>query len=81
MRSPRTREARDRSVTSIENGGPGEGEVAAARTIDSVRQLRLDQASAVIRVAELAEAGEMSPAQSLAKLDRALNLRPRFVLS
>ena len=55
-----------------------EGEVALVRNIDGSRQLRLDQASAVIRVARWAEEGRISPAQGLVKLERALTMSSRF---
>lgn len=55
-----------------------EGEIASVRTIDSARQLRLDQSSAVIHVARAAEAGEISPGEGLAALERALHMEPRF---
>ena len=55
-----------------------EGEPATVRTIDSVRQLRLDQASEVIAVARRAERAELAPAEALAKLREILASRPRF---
>jgi uncharacterized membrane protein YjjP (DUF1212 family) len=55
-----------------------EDEAAAVRTIDSSRQLRLDQASEVIRTAGLAEAGEISLSSGLARLEQALAMPPRF---
>ena len=55
-----------------------EGEPAMVRTIDSVRQLRLDQASEVIAVARLTERAELAPAEALAKLREILASRPRF---
>ncbi len=48
------------------------------RTIDSVRQLRLDQASEVIAIARSAERAELPPAVALAKLRQTLDSRPRF---
>jgi uncharacterized membrane protein YjjP (DUF1212 family) len=47
-------------------------------TIDSARQLRLDQASEVIRLAHAAEATEIAPDEALAALQRILAMRPRF---
>jgi uncharacterized membrane protein YjjP (DUF1212 family) len=56
----------------------GEGESADFRTIDSAGELRLDQASEVIRLAGAAEEATMSPAQALAELDRIFAKRARF---
>ncbi len=55
-----------------------EGDPAGVRTIDSFGQLRLDQSSAVIRVARSAEAGEVRPSDALADLHHALEMPPRF---
>lgn len=55
-----------------------EGDPAGVRTIDSFRQLRLDQSSEVIRVAREAEAGKISPTGALADLEGTLGMRPRF---
>ena len=55
-----------------------DGDAASLLTIDSVRQLRLDQASAVIAIARRAEAAELPPADALSELRRALDARPRF---
>ena len=55
-----------------------EREPATVRTIDSVRQLRLDQASEVIAVARRTERAEVAPAEALAKLREILASRPRF---
>jgi len=52
-----------------------ETEPATLRTIDSVRQLRLDQASEVIAVARRTE---LAPAEALARLREFLASRPRF---
>ena len=53
-----------------------DGEAATVRTIDSVRQLRLDQASEVIAVARRAERAELAPAEALAKLRADPGLAP-----
>ena len=55
-----------------------EGDTASVRTIDSVRELRLDQASEVITIARRAEATELTPAAALSSLDETLAARPRF---
>jgi uncharacterized membrane protein YjjP (DUF1212 family) len=55
-----------------------DGDAASLLTIDSVRQLRLDQASAVIAIARRAEAAELPSADALAELRRVLDARPRF---
>lgn len=55
-----------------------ESEPAAMRTIDSSRQLRLDQSSEVIRVARSAEAGEVDPVKALTAVLSALDTKPRF---
>ena len=55
-----------------------DGEPATVGTIDSVRQLRLDQASEVIAVARRTERAELAPAEALAKLREILASRPRF---
>lgn len=60
-------------VVALSPGKPG-----VVRTIDSFRQLRLDQASAVIHVARSAEAAQIGPAAALHELERALAMRPRF---
>jgi uncharacterized membrane protein YjjP (DUF1212 family) len=51
---------------------------ASMRTIDSFQQLRLDQASEVIHVAQGAEAGSLGPAEALERLTHALAAPPRF---
>jgi len=53
-------------------------EVAAIRTIESFRELRLDQASEVIGVARSAEAAEITSGEALDKLDSALEMPSRF---
>jgi uncharacterized membrane protein YjjP (DUF1212 family) len=58
--------------------GLREGDPAGVATIDSYRQLRLDQSSEVIRVARKAAAGAIGPSDALADLQRSLDLRPRF---
>jgi uncharacterized membrane protein YjjP (DUF1212 family) len=55
-----------------------EGDPVGVRTIDSFRQLRLDQSSEVIRVARAAEAGEIGAADALTDLRQALRMPPRF---
>ena len=55
-----------------------EGEAASVRTIDSVRELRLDQASEVITIARRAETRELTPAAALSRLERTLATSPRF---
>ena len=55
-----------------------EREAAGIRTIDSVGQLRLDQAADVIAVARRAEVAELSPAQAQAELEAALDAPARF---
>ena len=55
-----------------------DGDAASLQTIDSVRELRLDQASAVIAIARRAGAAELPPAEALADLRRVLEGRPRF---
>ena len=55
-----------------------EGEAASVRTIDSVRELRLDQASEVITIARRAETSELTPVAALSRLERTLAARPRF---
>ncbi|HEY2650575.1 MAG TPA: threonine/serine exporter family protein [Solirubrobacteraceae bacterium] len=55
-----------------------EGHTLGSRTIDSTHQLRLDQASEVIRVARSAEAAEVPPAEAASRLERALRMKPRF---
>jgi uncharacterized membrane protein YjjP (DUF1212 family) len=52
-------------TVALEDGGG-----AGVRTIDSVRQLRLDQASEVIALARRAEAAELDPAEALTELER-----------
>jgi uncharacterized membrane protein YjjP (DUF1212 family) len=56
----------------------GRGESAGFTTIDSARQLRLDQASEVIRVARAAQARRITPADALAELERILAMPSRF---
>ena len=56
----------------------GEGESPGLTTIDSAGELRLDQASEVIRLAQAAEATRMPPSEALAELERILAKRPRF---
>src|SRR5262249_42972833 len=59
--------------------GLGEGHGAAGiRTIDSFRQLRLDQASAVIRLSERASAGAVGPGEARRGLEETLPAPPRF---
>jgi uncharacterized membrane protein YjjP (DUF1212 family) len=55
-----------------------EDEPAGVRMIDSIRQLPLDQASAVIGIARRAEAALIGPAEAVAELERALTAPPRF---
>jgi uncharacterized membrane protein YjjP (DUF1212 family) len=55
-----------------------EHEPAGVATIDSVRQLNLDQVTEVIHVARVAEAAEITPAVARVRLDQALNMAPRF---
>jgi uncharacterized membrane protein YjjP (DUF1212 family) len=54
------------------------GERVVFGTIDSARQLRLDQASDVIRLARAAEAMEVGAGEALASLRRILAMPPRF---
>jgi uncharacterized membrane protein YjjP (DUF1212 family) len=54
------------------------GEPASLRTIDSFRQLRLDQASDVIRLARSAERAQIAPADALEQLAAILSTPPRF---
>jgi uncharacterized membrane protein YjjP (DUF1212 family) len=56
----------------------GDGEAAGVRTIDSVHELRLGQTSQVIAIARRAEAGDLTPADALARLDDVLDASPRF---
>jgi uncharacterized membrane protein YjjP (DUF1212 family) len=58
--------------------GLGEGQATGFRTIDSGAQLRLDQASEVIRLAQRAEAAELDPAAARAALTAILAAPPRF---
>jgi uncharacterized membrane protein YjjP (DUF1212 family) len=53
-------------------------ESAGFRTIDSSRQLRLDQASDAIRLGRAAAARRVAPHDALAELDRILASRSRF---
>ena len=62
---PRARVAVFPTVLIVAVGG---GESADLRTIDSAGELRLDQASEVIRLARAAEETRMSPAEALAEL-------------
>jgi uncharacterized membrane protein YjjP (DUF1212 family) len=55
-----------------------DGDPPGVRSIDTGRQLRLDQASAVIRVARQAETGSIDPSRALAALDHALAAPSRF---
>jgi uncharacterized membrane protein YjjP (DUF1212 family) len=55
-----------------------DGEAASVRTIDSVRQLRLDQASEVFAIARRAERGEVAAREALSDLTRTLAAQPRF---
>jgi uncharacterized membrane protein YjjP (DUF1212 family) len=48
------------------------------RSIDTVRQLRLDQSSEVIAVARRTEQAEIEPSTALTALGRALSAPPRF---
>jgi uncharacterized membrane protein YjjP (DUF1212 family) len=72
---PRGRAAVVPTVLLVAVGGGGSADL---RTIDSAGELRLDQASEVIRLARAAEDTRISPAQALAALDRILATRPRF---
>jgi len=72
---PRARVAVFPTVLLVAVGGGGSADL---RTIDSAGELRLDQASEVIRLARAAEDTRISPAQALAALDRILATRPRF---
>jgi uncharacterized membrane protein YjjP (DUF1212 family) len=54
------------------------GEPAIIGTIDSVAQLRLDQASEVIALARRAERAELAPAHALTELHQSLESRLRF---
>lgn len=56
----------------------GEGQAVAFRTIDSARQLRLDQASDVIRLAQRAETTAIPPTDARTELRRILTAAPRF---
>jgi uncharacterized membrane protein YjjP (DUF1212 family) len=56
----------------------GDGQPASVRTIDSFRQLRLDQASAVIRLARSAERAEIAPPDALERLAGIFNTPSRF---
>jgi uncharacterized membrane protein YjjP (DUF1212 family) len=58
--------------------GLGDGGATGVRTIDSFRQLRLDQASAVIHLARAAAAGRLAPLEASAELERILRAAPRF---
>jgi uncharacterized membrane protein YjjP (DUF1212 family) len=58
--------------------GLGDGVAAGVRTIDSFRQLRLDQASAVIRLAQAAADARIGPPEAQAELARILRTAPRF---
>jgi uncharacterized membrane protein YjjP (DUF1212 family) len=55
-------------------------EAAGLRTIDSVRQLRLDQASEVIAVGRRAKAAELEPAEALERLAQILDEPARYGL-
>lgn len=55
-----------------------EGDVVCIRSIDSMRQLALDQSSEVIRVARFAEAADITPAEASSALERALHMEPRY---
>jgi uncharacterized membrane protein YjjP (DUF1212 family) len=61
--------------------GLQEDKPAGIRTIDSFAQLRLDQASDVIRLARAAESAHVPPSDAMTKLRRMLNARPRFGLA
>jgi uncharacterized membrane protein YjjP (DUF1212 family) len=54
---------------------------AGIRTIDSFAQLRLDQASDVIRLARAAESAQVPPSDAMTKLRRILHAGPRFGLA
>ena len=58
--------------------GLGDGSGVDLRTIDSVRQLRLDQATEVIDLAEKAERGEIGAAGAVANLRKIVEQRSRF---
>ena len=55
-----------------------DGEAASVRPIDSVGQLRLDQASEVFAIARQAERAALTPSDALAALSRTLTASPRF---
>jgi uncharacterized membrane protein YjjP (DUF1212 family) len=55
-----------------------DGDGAGIRTIDSVRELRLDQASEVIAVARRAEVAALTPPDALRELERILREPARF---
>ena len=55
-----------------------EREAAGIRTIDSARQLRLDQVADVMAIARRAEVAELSPAQAQVALEAALDAPARF---
>jgi uncharacterized membrane protein YjjP (DUF1212 family) len=56
----------------------GDGEPAGLRTIDSFRELRLDQASEVIAVSRAAQRARIDPHEALAELRRILAAPSRF---
>jgi uncharacterized membrane protein YjjP (DUF1212 family) len=58
--------------------GLGDGSGVDLRTIDSVRQLRLDQATEVIHLAEAAERGEVAAGEGFAELRAIFEERSRF---
>jgi uncharacterized membrane protein YjjP (DUF1212 family) len=60
-------------VISLRGGG-----AARVRTIDSIRQLRLDQASEVIAVARQCEQGLLDPGEAATSLRRTFASPPRF---
>jgi uncharacterized membrane protein YjjP (DUF1212 family) len=58
--------------------GLEDGHGLGLRTINSIRQLRLDQATAVIRLAQSAEGGKVAPADALTRLQKILETPSRF---
>src|SRR3954447_13286919 len=60
-------------MVSLHDGGS-----PRMRTIDSIRQLRLDQASQVIAIARECEQGLLDPAEAATSLRRTFARAPRF---